>query len=140
MNINQLNVTKSIPPYLLHPGVGATEVFSTRIRAKAMSLSVSTNRLISACIASATIPMLHALTSRYRWNRFVLSYNRGALTLITPPQHIMSTQRLLHPVWRSLLRLHDLYLHVLPGDQRADSGGGGGALVRYERVVVGLSI
>lgn len=47
-----------------HIGVGATEVFSTRIRAKAMSLSVSTNRLISGVIASATLPLLKALRSR----------------------------------------------------------------------------
>ena len=52
--------------YLLsHTGVGATEVFSTRIRAKGMSLAVSTNRLISGVIALSTLPLLHALTPRW---------------------------------------------------------------------------
>lgn len=38
--------------------VGTTEVFSTRIRAKAMSLATSTNRLIGGVVASTTLPLV----------------------------------------------------------------------------------
>ncbi|EKU22007.1 hypothetical protein NGA_0248520 [Nannochloropsis gaditana CCMP526] len=42
--------------------VGTTEVFSTRIRAKAMSLATSSNRLIAGIVASTTLPLVQALT------------------------------------------------------------------------------
>lgn len=42
--------------------VGTTEVFSTRIRAKSMSLAVSLNRLVSGVVASTTLPLTQALT------------------------------------------------------------------------------
>jgi hypothetical protein len=38
--------------------VGTTEVFSTRIRAKAMSLATSSNRLIAGIVASTTLPLV----------------------------------------------------------------------------------
>lgn len=42
--------------------VGTTEVFSTRIRAKAMSLATSTNRLIGGVVASSTLPLTEVRT------------------------------------------------------------------------------
>lgn len=45
-------------------GVGTTEVFSTRIRAKALSLAVSSNRVIAGVMAMSTLPLLNALTTR----------------------------------------------------------------------------
>ena len=51
----------SLPP----TGVGATEVFSTRVRAKAMSVAVSTNRLISGLIASSTLPLMETVGPTY---------------------------------------------------------------------------
>ena len=44
-------------------GVGTTEVFSTRIRAKSMSLAVSSNRIVAGCMAISTLPLLNALTT-----------------------------------------------------------------------------
>jgi len=38
--------------------VGTAEVFCTRIRAKAMSLATSTNRLIAGLVASSTLPLM----------------------------------------------------------------------------------
>lgn len=44
--------------------VGATEVFSTRIRAKALALAVSAKCLVGGALALTTLPLLSALTSR----------------------------------------------------------------------------
>jgi hypothetical protein len=62
-------LNQSVPP-LLHrslargAGVGATEVFSTRIRAKALALAVSAKCLVGGVLALTTLPLLSALTSR----------------------------------------------------------------------------
>ena len=54
----------SITHTLALAGVGTTEVFSTRIRAKALALAVSSNRVIAGLMAMGTLPLIDALTTR----------------------------------------------------------------------------